>query len=237
MTKNSIGFKNTKKPTEQKIRRVLIGTPALNGTVHAWYTDSLVNSIKYCGYHGIDLIPIMLINESILPMARNELFKIAYDEKVDCMVFIDSDELWDPQALLEVINSKYDVVGLPVVSKTDEPGKFNVVIKDIKDIERDSNNHIKVDGIGTGFLKISRKAIKSLWESNESTFFRSKELKNICEYCVDENGFIGEDINLCRKLRELNFDIWVNINHTCGHVGDKVWFGNFSEFLDHVTSE
>lgn len=227
------GFKDK----EQKIKRVIIGTPALDGKVQAWYTDSLVNSIKYCAFYGVDIIPIMLINESILPMARNEILKIAYEEKVDSIIFIDSDQIWDPQGLLEIINSQYDVIGLPVVSKTDEPGKFNVIIHDLREVEKNSAGYIKTDAIGTGFLKISRKALKRLWESNETTQFRGNDLKNICEYSVDENGFIGEDVMLCRKLRELNFDIWVNTNYTCGHIGDKLWVGNFSEFFDYLIEQ
>jgi hypothetical protein len=222
---------------EVKIRRVLIGTPALDGKVQAWYTDSLCNSIKVCAANGIDLQPVILIDESILPMARNELLNIAYTQEVESIVFIDSDQVWNPFALLEIINSSYDVIGLPVVSKTDEPGKFNVILQSTENIQQDEQGNIKVDGVGTGFLKLSRKALESLWNSNQTVEFRGKELKLICEYATNYNAFVGEDVYLCTKLKELEYDIWVNPNQTCAHIGSKVWTGNFAHFLEFLTTQ
>ena len=148
MTKDYEGFANIEEEENvKKPRRVLIGTPALDGKVQAWYTDSLANSIKVCAANGIDLLPVILIDESILPMARNELLNIAYKEKVESIVFIDSDQIWDSFALLEVINPSYDVLGLPVVSKTDEPGKFNVIVKNIEDLETDDNEKLNIEVI------------------------------------------------------------------------------------------
>ena len=224
------------KDFSNKNRKVLIGTPALDGKVQAWYTDSLVNSVKLCAINGIELLPIILINESILPMARNELLNIAYKEQVESIIFIDSDQIWNPEALLNLINSSYDVMGLPVVSKTDDPGNFNVVIKNLNHIQKDDEGNIKVDGVGTGFLKISRNALESLWNSNQTVEFRGKELKLICEYSTNYNSFVGEDIHLCIKLKKLDFDIWINPNSTCAHIGSKVWVGDFADFLDYVTT-
>lgn len=229
------GFAKKEDLQQQKeFRRVLIGTPALNGKVHAWYTDSLINSTKLCIQNGINLLPVMLINESILPMARNELLSIAYKENVESIVFIDSDQIWDPNCLLDLINSSYDVIGVPVVSKTDEPGNFNVKIQNFDHLQQDDNGNVLVDSIGTGFLKLSRKALEALWNTNPTVEFRGKELKLICEYATNYQSFIGEDIYLCSKLKELDFDVWVNTNFTCGHIGDKVWLGDFKDFLNYI---
>jgi hypothetical protein len=237
MTKEYKGFANIESEEEIIVRRVLIGTPALDGKVQAWYTDSLCNSIKLCAANGIDLQPVILIDESILPMARNELLNIAYQDNFESIVFIDSDQVWDAKALLDVINSQHDVIGLPVVSKTDQPGNFNVKLQGIDQIQKDEKGNIKVNAVGTGFLKLSRKALEALWNSNPTTIFRGKELKLICEYATSYNEFIGEDIYLCNKLKELEFDIWVNPNSTCAHIGNKVWMGDFAHFLEFLTSQ
>lgn len=235
MNKKYKGF--GEEPKEPEFRRVLIGTPALDGRVDVWFADALTTSAKLCLANNINLLPVMLAYESILPMARNELIKIAYDEKVECMIFIDSDQAWNPEALLEVINSSYDVVGLPVVSKTDEPGNFNVNILNIDHLEKDDNGYIKVHSIGTGFLKLSKKAIQSLWNSNQLVDFRGKQLKLICEYSTNYTAFLGEDITLCDKIKELDYDIWINPNFTCAHTGTKVWTGDYKHFLDYLTSQ
>lgn len=221
---------------EPQIRRVAIGTPALTGQVHTWFVDSLVNSVKLCAAYGIDLIPISLINESILPMARNELLAMACKSDVESFIFIDGDQAWDPVALLKVINSPYPVLALPVVSKTDEPGQYNVRIHDPANIETDEDGNIKVRAVGTGFLKLARPVLDALWNSNPSTEFRGKTLKLICEYSTSYTEFVGEDICLSNKISELGFDIWVDPSSTCAHVGNKIWYGDFAQFLGLIQS-
>lgn len=222
--------------SEPQLRKVIIATPALTGEVHSYYLDSIVSSLKVCLANGIELFPITLINESILPMARNELIAMAYNSGAESMVFVDSDQAWNPFALLRVINLPHDVLGLPVVDKTDEPGNFNVKIHDPSSIQFDEHGCIKTDGIGTGFLKLSQRALEALWNSNVSTVFRGKTLKLICEYSTHYNEFMGEDICLSRKLKELGFDIWVDPTSTCAHVGNKIWSGDFAHFLGYLTS-
>jgi glycosyltransferase involved in cell wall biosynthesis len=218
------------------LRKVLVGTPALDGKVDCWYADSLFDSIKIGLYQGIDIIPSILHNESILPMARNELLKMAYENNMESIVFIDDDERWHPQALVDVINSPYEVFGLPVVSKTDNYGAYNIKLHDAQDPVHDSNGNLKVDGIGTGFLKIGRKALEALWDSSRDLHFRGKDIKMICEYGEIGTDFVSEDYNLCRKLRELGFEIWINPQQTVSHTGTKTWHGDFYEFLGRLTT-
>jgi hypothetical protein len=214
-----------------KLRNVLIGTPALSGDVNCWYADSMFDSIKLGLYNGINIIPSILHNESILPQARNELLKLAHDNNMESIVFIDSDQRWQPEALLAVINSQYDVFGLPVISKTDEYGKFNIKLHDLENLHYDEDGNLEVTGIGTGFLKISAKALDALWESSRELHFRGKALRMICEYGEVESEFVSEDYNLCRKLKDLGYGIWINPNQTVSHLGTKQWDGNFAEFL------
>ena len=216
------------------MRRVLIGTPALTGSVHAWYADSMFDSIKLGLMNGVNIIPSILLDESVLPMARNELLCSAYTHNVESLIFVDSDERWHPEALLSVINSPHEVFGLPVVSKTDQPGKYNIRITDPANLTYDSNGNLRVDGIGTGFLKIGRKALTALWDSSRELHFRGKNLKMICEYGEAGSDFVSEDYNLCNKLRDLGYDIWINPNQTVSHLGTKQWDGDFAEYLSRV---
>jgi hypothetical protein len=191
----------------------------------------MFDSIKLCLANGINLIPSILHSESILPQARNELLKLAYENEMD-IIFIDADERWVPQALLAVVQSPYDVVGLPYVKKTDEPHQYNLKVTDLSALVPDDDGYCVVDAIGTGFLKISHRALSALWESHPDVTFRGKTLKAICEYGVTADGdFIGEDITLCNKLRALGYDIMLNTNYTVSHLGTKQWDGDFQQFL------
>ena len=208
------------------MKRVLIATPCLDGKVDAWFVNSLYESTKLGLQNDIMFQPVFLAYESILPMARNELLNLAYLEKYDSMVFIDDDEEWDANALLEIVQSPKDVIAIPVVNKGDKKIEYNVfgVNK-----TPDTDGYLKIDRCGTGFLKLSQKVIRDLWESNEECEFRERKVKYICEYSNINNSFYGEDIVLCEKIKELGYQIWINPKHTVSHLGTKKFKGNFEK--------
>ena len=208
------------------MKKILIATPCLDQKVDAYFVHSLCESIKLGIKNDLDIRCVFLANESILPMARNELFALAYKENYDTMVFIDDDESWKEQALIDIILSNKDVISLPVVNKGDTDIGFNVWLN--KDAEKDSSDsYIKINKCGAGFLKLSRKVIEDLWNSNTELVFRNKKIKNICEYTYVNGDFIGEDITLTKKIKELGYDIWLNPNHTVFHIGNKMYKGDF----------
>lgn len=209
------------------MKEILIATPCLDQKVDAYFVHSLCESIKLGLKHDMNIRCIFLANESILPMARNELFALAYKEKYDTMVFIDDDEYWKAEHLIEIIESKKDVVSLPVVNKGDKEITFNVWLN--KNVEKDVDGYFKIDKCGSGFLKLSRKVIEDLWDSNVELQFRNKKLKNICEYTYENGSFIGEDITLSKKIKELGYDIWLNPKHTVSHIGNKMYKGDFNK--------
>jgi len=209
------------------MKKILIATPCLDQKVDAYFVHSLCESIKLGIEKNLDIRCVFLANESILPMARNELFKLAYDKDYDMMVFIDDDEYWDEKALIEIIESEKDVITLPVVNKGDVKIEYNIWLE--KDKSKDSDGYIKIKKCGTGFLKLSRKVIIDLWNTNTELLFRNRRLKNICEYTFENGSFVGEDIALSKKIRELGYDIWLNPNYTVSHIGNKMYRGDFKK--------
>lgn len=214
------------------MKKVLIATPCLDQKVDAYFVHSLCESIRIGMNNDLYIKCVFLANESILPMARNELLNLCYKEKYDSMVFIDDDEYWDPEHLIDIIKSPKDVVCLPVVNKGDKEIQFNIFFKEKNNLEVDpADGYILADRVGTGFMKLSKQVVADLWESNTELTFRSKKLKNICEYTYINGDFVGEDITLCRKIKELGYKIWVNPNHTVSHIGNKMYKGQFSKSI------
>lgn len=211
------------------MKDILIATPCLYGKVDAYYVHSLNESIKLGLKKNINLKAIFLANESILTIARNELINLAYNGNYESMVFIDDDELWEPDSLLEIIESVKDVVALPVVNKGDERLEYNVNFRITENYMDNLDRYIKVKSVGTGFLKLSRKVIVDLCESNPIISFRGKQLYNVFEFGYSNSSFIGEDILLCKKITELGHTIWVNPKYTVSHMGTKMYQGNFAK--------
>jgi hypothetical protein len=210
------------------MKKVLIATPCLDQKVDAYFVHSLCESIKLGLKHDLDIKCVFLANESILPMARNELMNLAYTEKYDTTVFIDDDEYWKESVLIDIILSEKDVITVPVVNKGDKDISYNIWLPKTPEIDP-TDGYVKVEKSGTGFLKLSRKVIVDLWESNTEINFRGKQLRNICEYTYSDGGFVGEDITLSRKIKELGYTIWCNPHHTVSHIGNKMYKGDFKK--------
>jgi hypothetical protein len=216
------------------MKNILIATPCLYGKVDAYYVHSLCESIRLGINQDFSIRSIFLANESILPMARNELINLAYRDKYDSMVFIDDDEYWEPACLIEILKSPKDVVSVPVVNKGDTKIAYNINLPKIL-YQDPTDGYIKADTTGTGFLKLSAKVVKDLCESSPELLFRNKKLKVVCEYGQLAGNFIGEDINLSSKIKELGYDIWVNPNYTVKHLGPKMYKGDFkSTIIDQL---
>lgn len=207
------------------MKRILIATPALYQQVDCYYVHSLCESIKLGLKHNMDISAVFLSNESILPMARNELFNLAYTQDYDDMVFIDGDQYWDPQALVDILLNEHPVITVPVVNKGDVKIEFNV--KSDPAVAPNDQGFYATDRTGTGFLKLSRCVVQDLWNSNTELEFRGKNLKNICEYTTTQGCFVGEDITLSNKICELGYTIWIYPDHTVSHIGNKMYKGTW----------
>lgn len=218
--------------------KVVVGTPSLTGQVQVEYVESLVETVRLASKHDVDVYPILLSYESILPQARNEIVKIAYGAEADMVVFIDADISWSPTAFLKVVQAEQDVVAITYPRKSDEP-RFECNF-DLNNPEL-NGDLLKVDSVGTGFMKLSKTVLTGLWENSQDILFRGKLLKNVFEYATpkpntddDALVFMSEDIHLCAKIRALGFDIWVDTTTTCGHHGTKCWHYSFADFLKVV---
>lgn len=229
MAKKNLGMGKVVEKTERKLKRILIGTPALDGRVDAWFCFAVHEITKKGLATGIDFHISLLSYESILPMARNEILTAAIQANFDGLVFIDSDVYCDADTLIKVINSNKDVVCIPTVKKTDQE-QYDIHFYELPPAQE----WIKADRVSTSCLYLNKKALTELSNNSVQTIFRGKALKNICQYDFVGEAFMGEDIYLCEKLKTLGFDIWVNTTTTCMHIGPKVYKGDFKKILENV---
>ena len=78
------------------MRRVLIGTPSHDGRIDVHYAHSLMQTARLCWQQEIDLHEIYLAYDAIIQNARNDLVALAIEHKFDDLIFIDSDQEWEP---------------------------------------------------------------------------------------------------------------------------------------------
>lgn len=225
---------NEEAKSNTAIRRVILGTPCHDGRVEVVYLHSVLNTIGLCSQNQIQVFPIQLCYESILQVARNDIFKIAYTNEVDDLVFIDADQEWQPEQFLRLLQHPVDFVGCPVVKKSD------IEIYNIKclqwPIPRDKDTGLlEVDSVGTGFLRLSKRAIKKMWETSELyDSEKQKDNRNVFQTSIVDGKFYSEDVYFCKKWQDSGEKIYLDDEMTCSHVGSKKWNGDFKLWLKNL---
>lgn len=213
------------------MRKVLIGTPTYDGRLDVWYVDALVGTHKLCMQSGVELMSIYTSYDALIQRARNSLVKIAIQQEFDDLIFIDSDVEWKPEWVLKLLSYPEPVVGGALVKRSQNEGyTIKLVNKDLKWNER--KDLIEVDGVGTGFLKISRFALEKLWDMSEEYADDSGSANRMIFDLKIENGdLISEDYVACNKWRSLGYKCWVDPTMDLNHIGNKKFTGNFNEFI------
>ena len=211
--------------------KVLIATPAHDGRLDVWYTTSLVNSVRIAQSEDIFLHPVFMSYDALVQRARNDLFKLALE--YDAVIWIDSDLEWNPMWIMELLGSDKDVIGGTYRKKTDEAELYTVKTKDLTAIDW----LIKVDGLGMGFLKMSKKAVQALWDASQPYQNEGREGRMICDIQIVDGQLVSEDNVVTRKLADLGFDIWLDPRMTCCHIGTKKFYGNFEDFAKRLTAQ
>lgn len=211
------------------MRKVLIGTPAHDGRLDVWYCNSLVNTIKLSMVHGVEIIPVYMSYDSLVQRARNDLVRLALEENFDDLIFIDSDEEWNPEWIFTLLNYDVDVVGVPVIKKSDTPA-FNV--KSLPDGMRfDKNNLMEVEAVGTGFLRISKNALEQIWDDSPEYMNENRKCRMVFDIQIIDGDLVSEDNIFCQKWRNLGGKVYIDPSMTCNHIGAKKYSGNFLDFL------
>jgi hypothetical protein len=213
-------------------RRVIIATPVgADAAIKIWYTDALINSMRMSMTQGVELFPIYK-EDVLIQRARNDLLAIAIESGVDDLIWIDSDVCWNPEWLFKLLSYPVDVVGGTYPKKNDVVDWPVKVVGNKIPIDPDTKL-LEVDGLGTGFLRLSKKAMQALWgHENKEYHGVHGKAKWIFEVIVENGEVTGEDIVICHKLQACGFKIYLDPAMCCGHVGLKMYSGNFSQFLE-----
>ena len=215
------------------MRKVLIATPAHDGRLDVWYTTSLVNSVRIAQEQGIFLHPVFMSYDALVQRARNDLLRLAVEGGYDDIVWIDADLEWNPMWVMALLESDKDVIGGTYRKKTDDAELYTVKTKSLEA----EDGLVKVEGLGTGFIRLSKKAFTALWESGTPYTNEGKEGRWVFDVKIVDGQLVSEDNVMCAKLQELGFDVWLDPRMTCCHIGTKKFYGDFEDFAQRLRKE
>jgi len=173
------------------MKKILVGTPAHDGRVEVYYVNSLIQTIRYMESKMYEVHPIFMSYDSLVQRARNDLVKIAVEQDYDYLFFIDSDMIWEPQWMEDLINTPVDVISGTARKKTDNELTFAIKIKsDWENAKRLPTNPdvMEVAGTGMAFTKLTRKAFTKVW--NISIHYKNgeRESRMVFDIGIDNEG-------------------------------------------------
>jgi glycosyltransferase involved in cell wall biosynthesis len=168
---------------------------------------------------------------TLVQRARNDLFRLALD--YDAVIWIDADLEWHPMWIMELLNSDKDVIGGTYRKKTDDAELYTVKTKNLAA----EDGLIKVDGLGLGFVKMSKAAVRALWEASEPYENEGRECRMVCDIGIIDGQLVSEDNMVAKKLKDLGFDMWLDPRMTCCHIGTKKFYGNFEDYAKRLTAQ
>jgi len=215
------------------MRQVMIGTPCYDGRVDCRFADSLVGTLK-AAPAGLNICPVYMPYDALIQRSRNDLLKIAVETGVDDLIFIDADQAWRPEQFFRLLAHRVDVVGGAVPKKTDTAELYNVRSTKFPIPVDDATGLLVVDGVGTGFLRLSKRALRAVWLASPEYENEGKVSRLAFDVRVIDGRLFGEDTLFCESLKALGFPIHVDPTITCAHVGTKVWGGDFAGYLARI---
>jgi glycosyltransferase involved in cell wall biosynthesis len=170
--------------------------------------------------------------DSLVQRARNDIVKLAIEENFDDLIFIDSDEEWNPEWIFKLLDLEEEVIGLPVVKKSDQM-MFN--IKALPEgLKLQENGLMEVECVGTGFMKISKSALQKVWDDSLEYTNEGRECRMVFDIKVIDGQLVSEDNIFCQKWRNLGGKVFIEPSMTCNHIGIKKYQGNFVEYLNYL---
>jgi len=214
------------------MRKVLIATPSYTGDVHIKYTSSLIDTYKMSISKNVDINYAFTGGDALVQKARNYLVTYALNGGFDDIIFIDDDIVWDPAWIFKLLEYPVDAVGGVYRKKYDDKEEYAVRL--IEPIQGDSRTGLmKADGLNTGFLRLSRKAIVALWSCSEP--YKGGIIENermIFDIKIEDGTLYSEDYVMSHKLKNLGFDLWIDSRMCCVHYGSKGFSGHFIKWLE-----
>lgn len=248
--------------------KIFIGTPAYGGSTSSFYTQSMTRLFHIAGMYGITVGLETIANESLITRARNNIVYDFMETDFSHLMFIDADIEFNPMDVFKLVLHKKDVVsgaypmkginwenltGSTTAKEASEKSITYVInfhpdaIKN--NTKEDGNISVNLfDGLlavydtGTGFLCISRAAIKKLIEAygeevsytGDSQIIKNgvatKEEKTFyalfdTSIDLETNRYLSEDYTFCRRWQSLDEKIWVDPSIILNHIGMNVYRG------------
>ena len=226
---------------------IFIALPAYGGTVMTAFAMSCIQLAQELQKQNIGCKFGSLSFPDICEV-RNIFLSIFYDKTPQAthLLFIDSDMVFEPQLILDMLDSEHPVAGIVPVKKR-MPYEF---VGRGQEVEPEPvNGFMQVDGCGAGVLMISRECISEMLlklpdivdkypidrhPASELILAQglSRLLRPFDPIVNMEIGRLSEDLSFSNRwIYGCGGKVWANISHAVGHIGHHEYKAAYADFL------
>jgi hypothetical protein len=251
-------------------RKLFLATPMYGGQCAGMFAKSVSDLSALCANYGIPLQMYFLFNESLITRARNYCCDEFMRSDAQHLMFIDSDIGFNPQDVialmaLQVLElEKYDIIGGPYPKKCISWEKIKhavdkgVADQDASVLEKFVGDYVfnpkggqqsiaisepcEVLEIGTGFMMISKEAMKKFTDSYPQYYYKpdhvrtehfdgTREIMMYFQAEVDpvSKRYLSEDYWFCQKAQEIGLKTWFCPWMKMQHVGTYIFGGSLAD--------
>ena len=157
---------------------------------------------------------------SLIYTSRNELARKAMEMNADYVFWLDSDMLFDPNTLTDMLNTMQERKDIDFLS--------GLYFRRVAPFSPVLFNELEIDDTGchwTEFEKIPEALFKVGACGFGCVLIRTEVLMSVMSKFGNmfaPIGNVGEDVSFCWRARQCGFDIWVDPRVSLGHVGHTV---------------
>ncbi len=223
-------------PVDRSKTKYLFATPFYEMKGFSPYIRSLFQTVYALARHTqVEFEFNEISGDSYVWRARNKIADAFLRSDASHLIFIDSDHAWTLEAIMRLLKADVDVVGGAYPVKNDWE-KYSVVLyTDANGIpeKNPETGLIRAQNLPTGFMKIKREVFERLRKAYPHNWYweDSRKIFDYFGHLTAGHTKFGEDISFCRRWEMIGGELWVEPRCEIAHCGQKVWGGNFHEYL------
>lgn len=228
---------------------LMIATPSHDGQTALIYTTGLSESFVALSQNRVFFQLATVVGSSLLAHARNSLVDMFLKSKCQKLLFIDSDQGFNPSHLFALFQSNKRIIGgitphkrFPINFNFEPLEEHNHYFKEqtnkgmeemaaFVQKEADPKGEIEVNRVGTGFLMIDR-SVFELMKPHVETYEPFDNDPTVTHYEFFKMGTVkestskryrGEDWFFTELAKELHIPIYINAHVVLKHQGVFQW--------------
>jgi hypothetical protein len=197
--------------TQSKTKHVMIGTPALDGSVCVPYLCSLIDTQPILNAAGWRMSTQFVVQNSLVMDARNHIVGSFVNSDADALIMIDSDIGWGPADCLRLLNHDVPIVAGVYQRKSDTKLDFTVKFPAEGVVRSKQTGLLKAERVGAGFLRLRRDALELMRKKYEELRYEDgngQTQYGLFDTSISHGRFIGEDFTFCDRWRAIGGEIW-----------------------------